>query len=301
MKSFSNYIVFVGLSSVVIFSLLLGASATSDDAGPVEVVQAAGMTEWDRINLERNLRWILARERARARAVEGGEPNDAARVGVFADAGVWHTGARSIVEALEGKGLGCRVLDRSMLRDEELKQFEAIVLPGGWAPFQWAAMGEPGLSAIRSYVERGGRCLGICAGAYMLSKTTHYEGESFPYPLGLFDGTARGPVEGLARFPEPGQARLEITHGGKRRGLPVAADAAVYYSGGPCFVGGTAIEVLARYHDGSAAAVARKVGRGEVILIGVHSERPARDGDRDDAPPPEDAGAWLEGLIFPKN
>src|SRR5262249_38814727 len=79
---------------------------------PAEPVVAQGRTEWDRINLERNLRWILAREPA-------GRPSNP-RVGVFADAGVWRDGARSIVEALEGAGVPCRVLDRSMLEPKVL-------------------------------------------------------------------------------------------------------------------------------------------------------------------------------------
>ena len=73
-------------------------------------VVPAPLGEWDRINLEQNLRWILARERA-APAVKP-------RVGVFADAGVWHVGAKSIVDALEAKGVRCLVLDRSRLAGE---------------------------------------------------------------------------------------------------------------------------------------------------------------------------------------
>jgi glutamine amidotransferase-like uncharacterized protein len=276
-------------------SVLLGAHAADDGRARVEVVAAEGMTEWDRFNLERNLRWILARERA-ARA--GEEPQPARpRVGVFADAGVWHPGARSIVDALEEKGIACRAMDRSTFRGEELARFDAIVLPGGWAPFQWAALGEPGLAALRAYVEGGGRCLGICAGAYLLSRTTQYDSEVYPYPLGLFDGTARGPIEGLARFPQAGRARLSVTAEGRRRGLAALSGEPLYYSGGPCFLGGTGVEVLARYHDGNPAAIGRKVGKGEVILIGVHPERPPPERGDDEAPPPAAAGELLRALL----
>jgi hypothetical protein len=92
----------------------LGIDATDDGRARIDIVAAEGMTEWDRINLERNLRWIVSRERA-AR-------HNLARVGVFADAGVWHVGAWSIVEALEQKGNPCRVLDRLLRR---------AMLPGG--------------------------------------------------------------------------------------------------------------------------------------------------------------------------
>jgi glutamine amidotransferase-like uncharacterized protein len=272
--------------------ILLGARAVDDGRARVDVVAAVGMTEWDRINLERNLRWILARERA---ARVGDRP----RVGVFADAGVWHVGARSIVDALEGNGISCRPLDRASLRGEELARFEAIILPGGWAPFQWSALGERGLAALKAYVEGGGRCLGVCAGAYLISRTTQYDGEVFPYPLGLFDGTAKGPIEGLARYPKAGQVRLTVTAEGRRRGLAPLSGEPLYYSGGPCFLNGTDVEILARYPDDSPAAISRKVGKGEVVLIGVHAERPPPERGDDDAPPPALAGKLLGALLSP--
>jgi glutamine amidotransferase-like uncharacterized protein len=280
-------------SCLGLFVVLLGASAADDEPGRVEVVSAPGMTEWDRVNLERNLRWIIARERARPR----GEARGGARVGVFADAGVWHVGARSIVDALESRGVACRVLDRAAIHDGGLARYEAIVLPGGWAPYQRSALGEPGFAAIKAYVEGGGRCLGVCAGAYLASRTTEYDDRSYPYPIGLFDGTAKGPVEGLARFPKPGQARLSITAEGRRRGLTALASEPLYYSGGPCFVGGTGVEVLARYLDDTPAAIRRTVGKGEIVLIGVHPERPVPERGDDDAPPPALAGALLEALV----
>jgi glutamine amidotransferase-like uncharacterized protein len=274
-----------------LLAMLLGLGAGGGGPMRDDVVSAPGMTEWDRVNLERNLRWILARERA-------GEGRSA-RVGVFADAGVWHVGARSIVEALEGRGVACRVLDRAAIRDGALARLEALVLPGGWAPYQWAALGGPGLDAVRAFVLGGGRCLGVCAGAYLLSRTTEYDGKSYPYPLGLFDGAARGPVAGLARFPTPGQARLSVTAEGRRRGLGALADEPLYYSGGPCFVGGVGVEVLARYADDSPAAVRRAVGKGEVVLIGVHAERPVPGRGDDDASPPAVAGTLLKALLTP--
>jgi len=50
----------------------------------------------DRLNLELNLRWMLARQRS-------GRSDPRARVGVYAEAGAWHVGARSIARPF-GKG-----------------------------------------------------------------------------------------------------------------------------------------------------------------------------------------------------
>jgi len=109
----------------------------------------------------------------------------------------------------------------------------------------------------------------------LLSKTVRYDGKEYPYPLGLFDDVADVPVKGLAPFPKPGSVRLTATNAGTARGLDALADADVYFSGGPCFRKGTGATILATYPDGSAAVVARAVGKGEVVLIGGHPERPA--------------------------
>ena len=242
-------------------------------------------------NLERNLRWMLERERREAKLPE--KERKPARVGVWADAGVWHPGARSIVASLEAEGVPCRVLDRTSLTAEGLKGLESIVLPGGWAPHQWQAAGTDGLAAIATYVDGGGHCLGICAGAYLLSKTVRYDGVAYPYPLGLFDGTAEGPVPDLAKYPEPGSCRLTISKEGNERGFAALEGVELYYSGGPSFEKGSGVTVLATYGKGASAAISKKVGKGEIVLLGAHPERPAKSNDDRD-PPPKHAGPFFK-------
>jgi glutamine amidotransferase-like uncharacterized protein len=255
-----------------------------------------GLTEPFRINLELNLRWMLDRERPSA---AGGSTRSVspARVGVFADAGVWHLGARSIVDSLEKSGIACQVLDRTMLTDERLSRFESIVLPGGWAPYQLGACDRPSQIALRKFVERGGRCVGICAGAYLVSRTVRYDGQNYPYPLELFDGTAEGPVAGLAAWPDRGPVRLKVTPAGTALGLAAVDGAEVYYGGGPRFVGGSNVTALATYPDGTPAVIRRPIGKGEIVLAGVHFERPVPSKGDDSAPPPESAGTVLKPLV----
>ncbi|MBE3095716.1 MAG: hypothetical protein IMZ44_01140 [Planctomycetes bacterium] len=194
-----------------------------------EAIQAApiwerpGEAAQDRQNLELNLRWVISRLRETDR-----QNQQRAVVGVYADAGAWHVGARSVVQALEAAGVPCRVLDRSALTPEGLQGLQAIVMPGGWSVFQKVAAGNSGLEAIRKFVENGGRYLGICAGAYLAAQQVRWQGETYPYPLQLFDGLAEGALPELAAWPKSAGVRVTVIEAGRRRGLAPAGNHDVF-------------------------------------------------------------------------
>lgn len=193
--------------------------------------------------------------------------SEAAAVAIFAGAGVWPAGAREITEGLEREHAACYVGDQRMLTDEGLARFQTLIIPGGWAPLQQDAMGPEGLRAIERFVERGGTCIGVCAGAYLLSRDVVWNGERFPYPLGLFDGAAVGPRN---NYPEPSSAEVTFTGAGVAAGYP--AKATYYFNGGSSFRGGTDVTVLGRYADGSPAMISRPIGKGRIVLLGFHPE-----------------------------
>lgn len=256
-------------------------------AWPQSVDWEAKLTPYERHNLELNREWI-ARRRAH------GE-NPKAEVGVFVDAGVWNLGAISMVKALEQSGLPCKVLTRDNLA--QLKSLKALVLPGGYAGLQWMALGPDGCQGIREFVEGGGHCLGVCAGSYLISKTVRYQGIDYPYPIVLFDGVAEGPVAGLPDYPNWGPVFVKVTPEGAIRHLGVAQTRAALYGGGPRFTGGSDVKVLLTYPDGSAAAVTRHLGKGEVVAVGVHLEiANDQEGGMEASPPPASA-ALIRALL----
>jgi len=257
--------------------------------GPVEIPD---MTAAARVDLERNLRWMLDRARS-------GRASSKARVGVFADAGVWPQGAQSVVRALEQTGETVRVLDRSQIDSAGLTGLKALVLPGGWAPHQRDALGPARLQDLAHWVRGGGHVLGICAGGYLLTKTVRWEKQDFPYPVGLFDGVAEGPVEGLAPWPKMAGVRPSVTDAGRRAGLAAASRADVLYYGGSRFLGAPKGAVLARYPDETAAVIRIKVDKGAVTLSGLHFESapPAEGATAPPTEPPKHAGALLLRLL----
>jgi glutamine amidotransferase-like uncharacterized protein len=230
---------------------------------------------------------MLARERAPERRV-------APRVGVYVDMGVWHPSARAAVEALEADGVPCRAVDRSQLVTA-LPSLDALVIPGGWGPLEAQTIGDDGASAMRAFVTRGGRCLGL--GTYVLAKVVAWEGKSEAYGFGLFEGAAEGPLATVGPWPRRVAVRLTITEAGRRRGLESLGGHDVLYYGSPRFLGAKGAEVLATYPDGTAAIVARVIGNGEIIVAGPSLERPPPERGDDDAPAPQAAGGWLRALL----
>ncbi len=244
-----------------------------------------------RQELEANLLWMIARER-RIAGREKVEPV----VGVYADSGVWHLGARSIVFALEREGIPVRVLDHAAMGQGDFKGLKAIIVPGGYAFHMKDGVGEAGMAAIRRLVSSGGTYLGVCAGGFFAAKTVRWEGESFPYPLGLFDGTAEGSLPNIAVWPKSAGVRLTLAD--KRPEFQLLDDEPIYYQGGCRFVGGTEVNVIATYPDKSAAIIERKVGSGRIVLSGGHIERLAPTFDSNASkPPPKFAGRSYAKLM----
>ncbi|KIJ30524.1 hypothetical protein M422DRAFT_146903, partial [Sphaerobolus stellatus SS14] len=154
-----------------------------------------------------------------------------------------------------------------------------LVIPGGRDMPYLSSLANANAS-IRSYVERGGAFLGICAGAYYASRRIEWETGtkmevSGDRPLGFFDGVCKGSVyPGFAYESESGARAVavedvqtgEIVHG-------------MYHNGGGEFVDADKLvntEVIARYTEGEGegkvAAVKCKVGKGTAILWGTHPE-----------------------------
>lgn len=171
-----------------------------------------------------------------------------------------------------------KTLDTSSLLDGSW-QADAImiVMPGGADLPYCQYLNGNGNQHIRSFVEQGGRYLGLCAGAYYACAHVEFEiGTSLEVTghreLAFFPGTARGSVyAGFDYASESGAIAAPLCFGDTR-----CRD---YINGGPEFilpalVDNTKYKVLARYLDKNeaVAAVSCKVGKGVAILCGTHPE-----------------------------
>lgn len=153
-----------------------------------------------------------------------------------------------------------------------------FVLPGGRDVPYHEDLAGAGNDKLRLFVENGGGFLGICAGAYfgageVLFENGHPLEVKGTRELGFFPGLAEGPLYGLGRYrygsEETGKASLINIQG---RNLHI------YYNGG-CFFHDAhlfepTVKVLGTFQDASdqplAAIIECKIGKGTVILSGVH-------------------------------
>jgi glutamine amidotransferase-like uncharacterized protein len=156
-----------------------------------------------------------------------------------------------------------------------------LAMPGGADLPYCARLDGAGNASIRRYVEAGGAFLGVCAGAYYACARLSFEPNSpgaitGRRELALFAGTARGSLHELAA--PYALTHLHCSSVARVRSPRLARDLHALYWGGPEFVPdpGARYEPVLRYvlpnGRDSLAAVRTELGKGRVVLTGVHAE-----------------------------
>jgi glutamine amidotransferase-like uncharacterized protein len=156
-----------------------------------------------------------------------------------------------------------------------------LAIPGGADLPYCARLNGAGNASIRRYVEAGGAFLGVCAGAYYACARLAFEASApgaitGTRELALFAGTARGSLHELA-------APYALDHLHCAAVTPVFAPRTgrtlhALYWGGPEFIpdDGARYEPVLHYADAlehrALAAVTTELGRGRIVLTGVHAE-----------------------------
>jgi glutamine amidotransferase-like uncharacterized protein len=170
----------------------------------------------------------------------------------------------------------------------------ALVIPGGADLPYCRVLNGVGNAKIQSYVENGGKYIGLCAGAYYASKTCEFmKGHRVMEVVGdrelrFFPGTCRGlAFNGFRYQSEEGAkaAKLVVNKEVFGKEMEAPAECVSYYNGGGVFVkaedfADEGVEVLASYkdpldlkdEDSKAAVILCKVGNGVALLTAPHPE-----------------------------
>lgn len=182
------------------------------------------------------------------------------------------------------------VSEQALLNDPWMFKTLMLVIPGGADLPYCDVLNGAGNERIAQFVKKGGKFLGICAGGYYGSKRCEFEeGDpimevSGPRELAFFPGTSKGCVfKGFVYESHDGCRAATITVNTlvlAKYGAP--EEATTYYNGGGMFMEASKyrnVEILARYQGHTdvsdpdmAAVVYCKVGKGDVVLAGIHPE-----------------------------
>jgi glutamine amidotransferase-like uncharacterized protein len=204
------------------------------------------------------------------------------KIAVYCDDGVRPGCFQQVLTAFEGYPI--EAVDRHFFlsKDWETKT-SLVVFPGGRdLPYLQALQGEAN-GRIRSYVENGGRFLGLCAGGYygclrVNFRATHEEEVVGERELAFFSGNAVGPAFYKDSF------RYQSEEGARSVAVQWEKGISHVYFNGGCFFerveDDPTAEVLARYIDlpsRPAAIIYCRKGEGSAVLSGVHPEFAPKD------------------------
>ncbi len=184
------------------------------------------------------------------------------QVGIYSDRGAFHLGLIASQRFFQTHGITYSPLYKEDLKRKDLySRMKLIYFPGGWSGYYTEDLKGKAARMIRAFVEKGGRYLGVCAGAYFASREIIWEGKKYHPPLGIYPGVAVGPITSLA--PWPLYTVAEVLFEGRKL--------QAFYYGGPYFVGEG--EVLGRYLvNEKPAVILYRYGEGKVLLSGLHFE-----------------------------
>ena len=203
-------------------------------------------------------------------------------IAVYHDAGSGEFTRAALLNALahrfEGKAVVRRIYASEICHSDAWHEGTLLLaLPGGADLPYCAQLDGAGNASIRRYLVRGGRLLGICAGAYYASARVAWETQapdaiSGERELACFQGTARGSLHDLAApYSVEHLHCTAATQLVSEQGEPLCA----LYWGGPEFLpdAEATYTALLRYAgSGKLAAVSTRVGQGISVLCGVHAE-----------------------------
>lgn len=134
-----------------------------------------------------------------------------ATIAIYSDQGVWEESVKATRKMFQWMGYEVELIDANYINKKELDNFEILCFPGG-DMFQYPQdISSEGKDDIRNFVSDGGGYIGICGGAYFASEKVVWQENELPMtPLGLFSGTAKGPIDEIITYPDYSMCEVNI-------------------------------------------------------------------------------------------
>lgn len=192
---------------------------------------------------------------------------------IYNDKGASSVCVQALVDFLSQKHDVKCVSGSDLQKTDWMQNTTTLIIPGGRSLPFYETLGVQGNQHVREFVEQGGTYFGICAGAYYACSETVFAAGlplelKLPGELHFFSGRAIGPVfadEDFTYDSEKGTRVVDVQW----------QDGKIYstYFNGGCYFENADATVLATYGENQKPAIITcSVGRGRVILSGVHPE-----------------------------
>lgn len=204
------------------------------------------------------------------------------RVALYADGGAAKTKGPVAAVVESTPGFTVELVTAEQTREGKLKDYRIVIQPGGSGSAQAKALGEEGRAKLKSFVKDGGGYIGVCAGAYLASR-------SYDWSLHILDAEVLDRAH-WARG--TGDVQLKFSPAGKQFFATSADKITVYYGQGPLLAPGKDdkipdYEPLATYETeifskggampgvmkGTTAAARGSYGSGRVFCFSPHPEK----------------------------
>jgi glutamine amidotransferase-like uncharacterized protein len=199
-----------------------------------------------------------------------------AQVAIYNGNGTWADGIVAFTKFLDYKGITWQYISASTINKQSWETwYDAIYFPGGYSADYKSAITTTGMNKIRSFVNNGGRYIGICAGAFFACDKVDWEGRVYDYPLKLFLGRGYGAIDQIIPWSGYTMTTVNINKNNPINQYEPATETILYY-GGPAFYPnqGQQMNVIATWqaYNNDPAIINFNYGNGRVLLVGPHPE-----------------------------
>ncbi len=204
------------------------------------------------------------------------------RVALFIDNGTEASEFTKEFRRTDDEDVAYKRVNGDDIRNGVLRNFDAVVIPGGSASEESASLGAEAREEIRRFVKEGGIYLGVCAGAYLASRQREHD-------LGLLPLTTLDSAHWY-RVDDGTMVDVELTAAGMELFGITKRNIRLIYENGPVFappierpdpsfspLGFFRSEVVADGGKpgvmiGAPAIILSKYGRGSVLVLSPHPE-----------------------------
>lgn len=211
-------------------------------------------------------------------------PEKTSLVALYSDRGTWDESVQAVEKMFQWMDYTVELVNADYINNKGLDDFLILCIPGGDMYQYVQDLSSRGRENIRNFIRDGGGYIGICGGAYFASEKVIWRGSQLPMtPLGIFPGTAEGPMNEIVPYPNYTMCKVNVVDSAHPITQYEPDSAWMLYYWGPALrpKEDVNVTILGEYDSvNQPSMLAFDYGLGRVFLIGTHPEI-EEDSERD--------------------